>query len=390
MKILCLIDHLGSGGSQRQIVSLATLLDKHGFNVVILTYYPYDFFKELLKYSNIKYLCLEIKKPLERLIKFRNKILDINPDIIISFLNTPNLIAELSSIPHKKWGLIVSERSAVKDNDFFTKYVRRVFHTIADYVVTNSHTNRLLIGKDAPWLKNKTVTIYNTVDLKTFSPNWNQKNRELKNKINTVVVSRFKKPKNTLGLFKAIKLMLEQEPNIDFHLSWYGSNTGLEESAVYSVAIEYINKNNLNKYISLHPPLQSVEYIYKSASCLLLPSFYEGLPNVVIEAMACGCPVLISDVCDAGNLVSDGENGFLFNPKSSEDIANKIVSFIKLSYEDRLRMGQSARKKVVSLFSDIHHITAYINLITNIKNGTRNRIYHYPENVPLSAIRYSE
>ena len=54
-----------------------------------------------------------------------------------------------------------------------------------------------------------------------------------------------------------------------------------------------------------------------------MSSFYEGTPNVICEAMSSGCPIS-SDVCDNARNVKENENGFLFNPRSPEDMAKKL------------------------------------------------------------------
>jgi glycosyltransferase involved in cell wall biosynthesis len=64
---------------------------------------------------------------------------------------------------------------------------------------------------------------------------------------------------------------------------------------------------------------------------LIHPSFYEGFPNAVCEALSVGLPVVVSDVCDNSLLVDEGKNGMLFNPNDVEDIAKALINFFDLS-----------------------------------------------------------
>jgi glycosyltransferase involved in cell wall biosynthesis len=77
---------------------------------------------------------------------------------------------------------------------------------------------------------------------------------------------------------------------------------------------------------------------------LVHPSFGEGLPNVVCEALACGRPVIVSDTLDHSRIVQNGESGFLFNFQDPADLAEKIIMFNNLSTDERRKMGQSGRK----------------------------------------------
>jgi glycosyltransferase involved in cell wall biosynthesis len=76
---------------------------------------------------------------------------------------------------------------------------------------------------------------------------------------------------------------------------------------------------------------------------LVHPSYGEGLPNVVCEAMACGRPVIVSDTLDHPHLVKNGVNGFLFDWQDPADLAQKIKAFSDLSRDERHRMGEMGR-----------------------------------------------
>ncbi len=66
-----------------------------------------------------------------------------------------------------------------------------------------------------------------------------------------------------------------------------------------------------------------------------MPSYFEGLPNAACEAISCGLPLIISDVCDNKILV-DKLNGYLFDPYNPKDIAKKIISFCKKIMKKRI------------------------------------------------------
>jgi len=89
---------------------------------------------------------------------------------------------------------------------------------------------------------------------------------------------------------------------------------------------------------------------YRSLDIFCLPSCSEGTPLVIMEAMACGVPIVATDVGGVRSLVSDGEDGFLVPQKSPEALANMIL---KLASRRELRqsMSKRARLKAQSHFS---------------------------------------
>jgi glycosyltransferase involved in cell wall biosynthesis len=86
-----------------------------------------------------------------------------------------------------------------------------------------------------------------------------------------------------------------------------------------------------------------VAALLQGCDALVLPSLWEGLPNVVCEALASGVPVLASAVSDNPQLVPDGENGFNFSAESIEAIAEGILRFTALNHGEREAMGRRAR-----------------------------------------------
>ena len=85
----------------------------------------------------------------------RKELRKDHQDVVLAFLKTPSIIAEIASMPIANWGLIVSERNAYIDGS--EKYLvwRRFFHMFADFVVVNSYTNQKLIERNSPWLMKK-------------------------------------------------------------------------------------------------------------------------------------------------------------------------------------------------------------------------------------------
>jgi glycosyltransferase involved in cell wall biosynthesis len=87
--------------------------------------------------------------------------------------------------------------------------------------------------------------------------------------------------------------------------------------------------------------------MYQSSDCLVNPSLYEGMSNAVLEAMACGLPVLASKVAGNEELVVHGENGFLFELADREGVSSCLIQMRDADL--RRRMSEKARATAVRL-----------------------------------------
>jgi galacturonosyltransferase len=89
---------------------------------------------------------------------------------------------------------------------------------------------------------------------------------------------------------------------------------------------------------------------YAAADCVVLPSYHEGLSNVLLEAAAMGRPIITSDIHGCKETVEDGIGGFLCRVRDADDLYNKMYCMTMLSHNDRERMGKAARQKVEQEF----------------------------------------
>jgi glycosyltransferase involved in cell wall biosynthesis len=367
------------------------LLQRRGFEMSVTAYHRQDFFLPLLREAGVRYRCLEERGRVRRLLAFRRLLRGGSQDVVVAFLGNPALLAEFAALPRRRWGLVVSERTSYLGTSRGYFRWRAGLHRLADYVTTNSHTNRLVLERNAPWLSGRVATIYNHVDLQEFSPLPEARDRAT-GPLRLLVVGRFSGEKNALRLVDAVARARDLAPATDLHVDWYGdsaadSTSGHARSALHATVAERIERAGLQARFRLHPPTLSIVDRYREASALLLASLFEGLPNVVCEAMACGRPVLLSDVCDHANLVAEGDNGFLFDPLSPDDIARAIASFCARTPGERERMGRRSRERAERMFGPGPVVSAYVELIEAAARRQRIALSHWVPTVPPSARR---
>lgn len=362
MKILLFIDTLNSGGAQRQIVNLSILLKNRGYDVLLLRYYHHNHFKTVLDSHQIESVLITSTYKFMRIYKLYKFLIFFKPNVLISFLDIPSLISSLASLFINHHKLIVSERVMEIGKPSKVRRLLRNLYFSVDHITTNSFGNKELILSNKPKVHNKLSVIYNSVDFTKFYPNSNGLTKDIR----FIVVASFRKTKNPQGLVKAIKIIIESNVNINFKLDWYGHKNPnkIEDnsSSVYDEAISLIKKYNLQNIIKFKDPVEKIENEYRNSTALILPSFTEGVPNVVCESMACGLPILLSNVADADILIENKKNGFLFNPYNTEDIAREILNFINLPFEKKVKMGQANVVKARKLFAPERYCEDYIKL----------------------------
>ena len=89
---------------------------------------------------------------------------------------------------------------------------------------------------------------------------------------------------------------------------------------------------------------------YTAADCVVLPSYHEGLSNVLLEAAAIGRPVITSNIHGCKETVDNGISGFLCNVKDVDDLYQKMYQMANLSRKERETMGLAARRKIEQEF----------------------------------------
>ena len=364
MKILCVIDNLGPGGAQRQLVELGLGFKEKGNEVSFLTYYDTPFFNPILEKSDISINCIEEPNYFNRLFKIRRFLRLRNFDAILSFLEAPNFICEFAGLPFRKWKLVVGERSAdPKILKSLKLRIYRWFHVFADYVVANSNSNLQIVRSVNPFLSQaKCKVIYNSVDFKMWKPLSEFEYRK-NGKLKLVIIASQIYIKNLNGLITALALMKDEELD-KMEIEWYGC--GLSEpypDSSFLKAKQKINKLKLEKVISFYPPAHGINQKVQIADAIGLFSFVEGLPNVVCEGMACAKPIICSKVSDVPKLLSLNRN-LLCDPYDPQSIKNAISYLLNLTNDQLSKIGLENQKVAKELFNKEIIISAYLKLLT--------------------------
>ena len=129
-----------------------------------------------------------------------------------------------------------------------------------------------------------------------------------------------------------------------------------ETRNVYQPLINELQDKNIIKYLG---HIDNVNEVMAESHVIVHPSYHEGLSNVLLEAAACGRPVLASDINGCVETFIEGESGYSFKIKSTSALVEAVGKILKLSYEQRRQMGISGRAWVEKSFDRELVIKAY-------------------------------
>ena len=349
------IDCLGAGGAQRQMVGLAIMLKAKRHDVKVSSYYDIDFYKRQLDDADVpNELIPGADNTKKRILSVRSYFKKERPDWVIAYQETPSLVACAAKVLGCNYKLMVSERNTTQVVGM-NERVRFFLYRWADAIVPNSYSQEKYLSEHHPWMKRKLKTITNFVDLEHF----NFVERKKRNVPEIAIAASIWKSKNTLGLIDSVKLLAER--GMKFHVSWYGKS--IETIDYFNHCQEKIMQYGLQEFVELKEKTKQIREVYQNADFFCLPSFYEGTPNVICEAISTGVPVMCSNVCDNPHYVIDGRNGVLFDPKNPEDIADKIETILSLTDEEYQSYRKMSRAIAEEKLAQNVFIEKYLKLL---------------------------
>ena len=235
-----------------------------------------------------------------------------------------------------------------KSESIYFKYHREIF-TGAEFVICVSEDlNRKvkIMTED----NSEAFTYYSGVDTKKFKPSPMVRNEYRtrlgydKKEFLILFVGRLTKSKGIYELLNAFRLLMTKDISVKLLLV----GPILEKAKINRT----IKNLNIGSYIKFTGGVghEEIKGYMNAADVFVLPSWMEGLPNVLMEACACELPVIASAVGGIPEIIDDKENGLLIKTRSTEDLFEQL-NYIIDNPDIAKFMGQSARKKIINKFN---------------------------------------
>lgn len=173
-----------------------------------------------------------------------------------------------------------------------------------------------------------------------------------------LLMARLIREKGIMEYVEAARRIRAVNPGAEFRI--LGRLNEKSPSAISSDQLHDWQQENIIWYMG---SAEDVRPHIAEADCIVLPSWREGLPLSILEAGAMGKPVITTNTAGCWDVITDGINGFLCEPRNAESLGHAISRFLGMSLNERMAMGEAARKNVEDHFGMENIIRFYKNKI---------------------------
>jgi glycosyltransferase involved in cell wall biosynthesis len=194
------------------------------------------------------------------------------------------------------------------------------------------------------------------IDLERFTPAPKKGGEE---PLTFLFIGRFLKDKG-LGEFLEAASLVRQQRLAQFQI------IGAIEDHPKAVSRQSVEQAAAAGTVELLGRTDDVRPFIANADCIVLPSYREGLPRVLLEAGAMATPVIAADVPGCRQAVEHGVTGLLCEARSAADLAQAMLTIAEMAAKDRLVMGERGRTKAEREFSEQRVVAAYLEAVAGI------------------------
>lgn len=358
-------NHIISTNTVRQ--KLTQVLMQSGYNVTILSTGTE---KELALARSKGFNVIDVKtsntNPLHVLMYIRNirsALKSINADICLTFTMRPaiwgNMVTRLLKIPTIT---NITGIGPLADSETIPYKVARVLYRFvlkktAKVFFQNNDDRDIFLQKKFISSGKTEIIPGSGVDVEYYQPLPKMRNDE---KFVFLFISRLIKDKGILEYVEAAKKLRDQQINAEFQVlgPYYSQN--LKENIITEKQIVQWVEQGVVNYVGA---AADVRPFIANADCVVLPSYREGMSNVLLEAGSMQKPCITTDTTGCRDIVEDGVTGYLCRVKDAGDLYLKMNTMADLGVEERKLMGVNAREIIKTKFAKQIVIDAYLSAI---------------------------
>ena len=341
---------LEHGGAERQIVITANALAERGWEVSVVSYLPFSdtSLRWDLNDSKVTAISLNASSGIGKyagIVKATGTIRRSRTDILVGFMfhgiMTARIVGRLTGVP-----AIVSSVHSERDSPFREKAIRATDRlTDAVTIMSNHLASQLAERRIAS--RSHTFVIPNAVEVERFDTSicLSRTRRDLgitDSQFLWLAAGRLSPAKDYPNLIRAFSALAQRW---DTQLAIAG------EGPLRDGLSRQIDDLGLADRVRLLGLRDDMPDLYRASDALVLSSAWEGMPNVLLEAMASATPIVSTAVGAVPELVTDGESGFVVPPGDHIALADAMERMMDLSNEDRHTLGEAGYDNVRSEFS---------------------------------------
>lgn len=282
-------------------------------------------------------------------------IRDYRPDVVQTWMYHADLLgglaARMAGVQRVVWGIRNSNLNADKSR-LVTRAVVKTCAMISSFIPTaiiSCSRRAAQIHAAIGYRADKFTVLPNGIELDCFQPDplaRHEVRQELGISADVPLIGmigRFDPQKNHQGFFEAAALVGMQRPDAHFLLAGRGIHGSNVTLCTWRDVAGLTDRTYLLGERNDVPRLMAALDVLVSSS-----SWGEGFPNVLAEAMACGVPVVATDVGDSSDIV--GDSGRIVPPEDMQGLAAAVIEILLRSPEDRLAASRRARSRIAADF----------------------------------------
>lgn len=360
IKILIVISNMEFGGAQRQIVELVNNIDITKFELHVCSLSNYVPLAEQFN-DNVKVHIIHKKSKFDFTVVFKliNLIRKYKFNIIHSYLFDAEIAARLAGkLSNTRSVIIGSERNANYKLKPIQKKAYNLTKNMVSYIIANSQSGADYNASQTNQPKYKYHVVYNGVDTNRFIPRDKSSTRKALNIPDDIrligMFASFKEQKNHPFLIAALEKLKKNGQQFKLLLVGDTLHGGLHGSDDYTEKVkQQITHSSFSEDVILLGNRDDIETIYPACDFTVLPSLFEGTPNVVLESMACGVPCIATNVSDNSKIIDHDKSGYIIELGDIESLTTymyellnhpeKVQSFSKVSRSIMLNKFSSAK-----------------------------------------------
>ena len=367
---MLIVSSLEQGGAERQAVHLANHLDGARYDLVICSLS--DNVPLAKKLSDSDGRLHVVRKRWRFDLSTVGRVAQImrrhRTQVVHSFLFDADMVARLAARRVGRPIVIGSERNADYRRPLIRSVSLRLTKGWHDAVISNSSAGKRYTVRTLGIDEDRVHVVHNGVDTVEFQPADRSAARRMidlsDDDLVVGMVASFKPQKNHMMLLDVARRVVAKMPNVRFLCIGDQLSTGHSGplsmqpgSGMHGNTADYrrrvataITEYGLEGHIALLGARADVARLYSACDVTVLTSRHEGTPNVVLESMACGVPVVVTDVSDNSAIVKDGSHGFVVPLDDVDGMARRVMDLLNDSGR-RDAMGRAAREWVGKQFS---------------------------------------
>lgn len=342
-RLALLTTSLSWGGAQVQLVRLARELKRRGWDVGVMSMLKPELFGEELEATGIRVVSLGMRRgaadfgALARAVAILRRW---RPTILCSFLYHANVLGRLAG----RIAAVPVIVSSIRNENFGGRgrdRIVRLTNWASDAVTTNSRLAATRLVERRVVKQDRVRVIPNSIAVSEFDRDSESRvrlRRDLRVRDGDffwLAVGRLEEAKDYPTLLAAVQRLAAGNRPAVVRVAGDGPLRSALESRVRDLGLE-------SRVVFLGAR-RDCPALYGAADGFVLSSSWEGLPNVVMEALATGTPVVASRVGGVGELVEDGMSGHLVPPRDPAALADAMANLMDTPLDERVRMGLRGR-----------------------------------------------